>query len=103
MRFNSSFKGLIKTKHVDASVFLANSFVSIVQENKVFSVQDMNIYTGSRGIATLILNLGIRWGLVEELQAQDTLSPGKKLSTDTVGGRVGHRYGVDVSESRKVS
>jgi len=40
---------------------------------------------------------------VEELQAQAALSPGNKLCTDTVGGCVGHRYGLDVSERRKVS
>jgi len=47
-----------------------------------FSVQVMKVYRRNNGIAPLILNLGIRWRLVEELQTQATLSPGKKLSTD---------------------
>jgi hypothetical protein len=82
---------------------LANSFVSIGQENKVFSVQVMKVHTGSRGIAPLILNLGTRYRIVEELQAQATLPPEKKLSTDKIGGWVGHRAVLDVSEKRKVS
>ena len=57
---------------------MANSFVSFGQENKIFSVQVMKIYTGSRGIAPLILNLGFRWRLVEELQAQATFFPRKE-------------------------
>jgi hypothetical protein len=93
----------IKTKHIGANVFLANSFVSITQENKVFSVQVMKVDTGSRGIAPLILNLGIRWRLAEELQAQVTLFPENKFSTDKIGGCVGHRASLDVSEKRNVS
>ena len=63
----------------------------------------MKVYTGSRGISPLILNLGIGWRLVEELQAQATLSPGKKTSIDKIGGWVGQRAGLDVSEGIKVS
>jgi hypothetical protein len=100
---NICYSSLIKTKHIGASVFLVNSFVSINQENEVFSVQVMKVDMGSRGIALLILNLGIRWRLVEELQAQASLFPGMKLSTDKIGGCVGHRAGLDVSEKRNVS
>ena len=63
----------------------------------------MKVYTGSRLTAPLILNLRIRWGLVEELQALATLYPGKKIGTDTAGGWVGHRAGLEVPERRKVS
>lgn len=71
-------------------------FVSIGQENKVFSVQVMKVYTGIRVIPPLILNFCIGWRLVEELQAQATLSPRKRISTDTVGGWLGHRAGLEV-------
>jgi len=33
-------------------------------KGKVFPVHTMTAYRGSRGIATLILNLSTRWGIV---------------------------------------
>jgi hypothetical protein len=73
------------------SVFLANSIVSIRHENKVLSVQIMKAFTRSRGMAPLILSLGIRWS--GRTSGPGRFTSGDNLSTDTIGGRMGPRAG----------
>jgi hypothetical protein len=78
--------------------------MGIINLNKVSHCSDHKDMYGSRDIAAHILNLSIRWRLV--VSFKKLFFPwckGHPCITHCVGGCVGSRTNVDVSEKEKIS
>lgn len=80
-----------------------NRTVFYVYAMKIVCVHFMKAYRRCRTIAPRVLNLGSKWRRVVNFAPRGPLLPGNNLGTQSVGGWVDRRAGLDVSEKKKVS
>jgi hypothetical protein len=72
-------------------------------KSKIVPLNGRKAYGGSRGMTTLILNLGTRCRWVVKLTPPAALPPRKNASTHWTRGWVGLRTGLHVLHKRRIS
>jgi hypothetical protein len=99
-KYYSNIHGLWR-RHTRGFIKKNNVMWNCSCKGKAVPVHVTKPFWGTRGIPPLILNLGPRWKLSGENHVLAFLSPDKNSGIHWLGGRVGSRASLDVSENRQ--